>query len=302
VTGRTRLIKRSTPAQLVGFSELGYTNTLAGERFRRGRNKSRASGVSTSIKGGESMSRLQVGMLFVSSAVAVLLAASGSWAQDALSAKLDPSGMIQVIKGDAELAMIELNAHGPDWKHAPQASATAEVSDLPDQAGKRFVGTLPIPNTNGGAIKFTESVKTVPQGLQLEYDLSMAEAMKLNGLQLSVCLPVAQYGGKELVIAQADGEPQTATLPQEQRKQTFQVWSGEGAKVEAAKGTDEAVTVELRAPTDVVVQDLRQWEQPVFEIRFPAIMEDQGRDVTADDKFHLDLTITFAAPVRLVGP
>jgi hypothetical protein len=248
------------------------------------------------------MTRLQAGMVVASVAAALLLAASGLWAQDALSAKLDPSGMVQVARDGVQLAMIELNAHGPDWKHAPQASATAEVSDLPDQAGKRFVGTLPIPNTNGGAIKFTETVKTLPQGLQLEYDLSMAEAMKLNGLQLSVCLPVAQYAGKELAVAQPDGEPEIATLPQEQRKQTFQVWSGEGAKIEAAKGAGEAVTVELRAPTDVVVQDLRQWDQPVFEIRFPAIMEDQGRDVAADDKFHLDLTITFAAPVKLVGP
>ena len=42
--------------------------------------------------------------------------------------------------------------------------------------------------------------------------------------------------------------------------------------------------------------------RPVFEIRFPAIMEDQGRDMAADDRFHLDLTVTFAAPVKLEGP
>jgi hypothetical protein len=53
---------------------------------------------------------------------------------------------------------VELNAHGPEWKYAPQTSAAAEVSDLPDQAGKRFVGTLKVPNVDGGAIAFTESV------------------------------------------------------------------------------------------------------------------------------------------------
>jgi hypothetical protein len=125
--------------------------------------------------------------------------------------------------------------------------------------------------------------------------------VRLNGLQLSVCLPVPQYAGQELVAARPDGDPQIVGLPEEQR-QNFQLWSGEGGKVEVAAGTDRAVTVELRAATDVIVQDLRQWERPIFEIRFPAIMEDQGREVTAEDEFHLDLTVTFAAPVKLEGP
>jgi hypothetical protein len=250
------------------------------------------------------MSRLHVGTVVVSaSAAALLAAASGSWAQEALSAKLDASGMVRVTRGDAELATIELNAHGPAWQHASQASATAEVGDLPNQAGKRFVGMLPIPNTDGGAIRFIESVKPLPQGLQLEYDLSMTGPMKLNGLQLSVLLPVAPYAGKEVVVAQPEGEPQIVGLPQEQpAQQRFMLWRGEGAKIEAAKGSDEAVTIELRAPTDVVVQDLRPWDRPIFEIRLPAIMEDQGRDVGAEDKFHLDLTVTFAAPVKIEGP
>jgi hypothetical protein len=248
------------------------------------------------------MSRPHARTVVVTAVAAVLLAAaSGSWTQETLSAKLDASGMVQVSRGDAELAMIELNAHGPNWQHAPQASATAEVSDLPDQAGKQFAGTLPIPNTDGGAIRFTESVKTLPQGLQLEYDIGVTTAVRLNGLQLSVCLPVPQYAGQELVAARPDGDPQIVGLPEEQR-QNFQLWSGEGGKVEVAAGTDRAVTVELRAATDVIVQDLRQWERPIFEIRFPAIMEDQGREVTAEDEFHLDLTVTFAAPVKLEGP
>ncbi len=249
------------------------------------------------------MSRLRARTVVVSVAATVLLAsASGSWAQETLTANLHATGMAQVSRGDVELVMIELNAHGPEWQHASQASATADFSDLPDQAGKRFVGTLPIPNTDGGAIQYTERVKALPQGLQLEYDLGMTGAMRLNGLQVSIYLPVSRYGGKEVLITQPQGEPQIVGLPQEQQERTFQVWAGQGAKIEAAEGTDEAVTIELRAATDVVIQDLRGWDRPVFEIRFPAIMEDQGRDVAAEDKFHLDLTVTFPAPVKLEVP
>jgi len=249
------------------------------------------------------MRSLQARTVVVCVAATMLLAAAGtSWAQETLTARLHATGMARVSRGDVELAMIELNAHGPGWQHAPQASATADVGDLPDQAGKRFVGTLPIPNTDGGGIQYTESVKALPRGLRLEYDLGMAGAMRLNGLQVSICLPVARYAGKELVASQPQGEPQLLGFPQEQQERTFQVWAGQGAKIEVAKGTDEAVTIELRAATDVVIQDLRRWDRPVFEIRFPAIMEDQGRDVAAEDKFHLDLTVTFAAPVKLEGP
>ena len=253
-------------------------------------------------------------------AMALLAIACGSWAQDApvaqdapkpheaagpLTAKLDPSGMIQLTRGAVELAMIELNAHGAEWKHAPQATATAQASTLPNGAGRRFVGTLPVPNTDGGAIRFTETIRLLPQGFRLEYDLGVTKAMKLDGLQLSLNLPVAAYAGKSVAIGQLQGEPQGVTLPpekQEKAEQTFQLWSGEGARVEVAKDTDASLTAELRAPTDLVIQDLRKWGTNVFEIRFPAIMEDPGRDVAADDKFHLDLTITFATPVKLEGP
>lgn len=249
------------------------------------------------------MCGLRVGMIVVSLVAAVLLGAvPGLWAQDTLAAKLDPSGLVRVVAGETELAAIEFNAHGPEWKHAPQVSATAQVSDLPEEGGKRFVGTLPIPNTEGGTLEFAESVKPLPQGLRLEYDVSVKQALRLNGLQVSICLPVAQYADKEIVITRPEEEePQVVALPQEQAE-AAQLWGGEGAKVEVAKGTSQAVTIELQAAAGSVIQDLRQWERPTFEIRFPAIMEDPPREVTAEDKFHLVLTVTFAAPVELVGP
>ena len=235
-------------------------------------------------------------------AVAVLPAMSASWAQEALVARPQATGMVQVSRGDGELAVIELNAHGPGWQHASQASAAAGFSALPEGAGTRFVGSLPIPNTEGGAIQYTQTVTPLPRGLRIEYDLSMAQAMRLNGLQVSVNLPVARYGGAEVMISQPHGQAQIAGLPAQPREGAAQIWSGQGARIEAAQGTAEAVTVELRAATDVVIQDLRQWESEVFEIRFPAIMEDAGRAVAAGDRFHLDLTVSFAAPVTLEAP
>ncbi len=249
------------------------------------------------------MNQTTTGRPFTGAALAVLLiGAVSAYSQEALTATLHPSGSVQVSRGAQWLAMIELNAHGAGWQHAPQKGASADVSDLPEQAEKRFAGVLAIPGGEGAEIRYTETVTTVSQGFRLEYDLSITDTAKLNGLQLSINMPTTQYAGKEVLISQLYEDPQLVGLPKELQGGRFQIWSGQGAKVEVAKGTPEAVTLELRASTDVVIQDMRKWDNPVFEVRFPAIMQDPGREVTGGSRFHLDLAVTFAAPVRLRGP
>lgn len=228
-------------------------------------------------------------------------AASVALAQEALTARLDPSGAVRLLHGPTELAMVELNAHGPEWTHAPQATATVQTSALTNPPGCRFTGVLPIPKTTG-ALRFTETATLAPEGLRLEWDLAPTATLKLNGLQVSVNLPVSVYAGKEVQLSALGIEPQGVILPAEPKDQTVGLWSGSGARVEVAKGSPEAFKVELRAQTDVVVQDLRRWEHDVFEIRFPALTEDGGLEVTTEDRFHLDLLITAAAPLKLVGP
>ncbi|MFW5866181.1 MAG: hypothetical protein ACOCX2_00095 [Armatimonadota bacterium] len=232
-------------------------------------------------------------------AMAVLLsAATGvSCAQGTVTATVAQSGLIEVGDGSGVLAVVDLNAHGPGWQNAPQDSATGQVTDV--DGATRVTGTLPVPNTEGGALNFTETITALPQGLRIEYDVSVAQAMRLSGLQLSVNLPVSRYAGGEVMITRPHDDPDIAGLPEEQTEGRTQLWRGDGATVEVASDTPEAISVQLRAATDVVIQDLRQWEHEVFEIRLPAIMEDPGREVSADDRFHLDVTITFAGPLTL---
>ncbi len=244
------------------------------------------------------MGRSTAPMTAALAAAALLAAGIPLRGQDSLTAALDPSGMVRVQRAGEELATIELNAHGPDWQHAPQKTASAQTEALPEGGGWRIRGSLPIPGTEGGAIRYTETLQPLPKGLRVVYDLTMARAMKLNGLQFSVNLPAERYAGKEVLVSRLDGEPELVGLPKEHEGNRFQLSYVQGSRVEAAKDTPDALTVELLAATDVVVQDLRQWENPVFEIRCPAIMENEGRGVSEGDTFHLEVTVTFSAPVR----
>jgi hypothetical protein len=235
--------------------------------------------------------------------VAMLTAGGGVWAQGGLTARIDPSGLITVSRGAVEVAMIELSAHGPGWVHAPQESATASFAQAPGSGARRITGSLPIPGSDGGAIDYTQTVSALPQGLRVRYELAMTKAMRLNGLHLSILLPVETHAGSEVMISQPHGDPDIAGLPEEQPEAgSAQLWTGSGSLVEVGKGAADMVTAQLRAATDVIIQDLRQWEHEIFEVRFPAIMDGEGRDVSAEDGFHLDITIGFNAPLTVEGP
>jgi len=221
---------------------------------------------------------------------------------DAMTVKLNPSGMVEAIHGRTSLAVIDLNAHGAGWDYASQKDVKAKVIDLPGKSGKRLEGSFEIPKTEGGAIQYTETVRPLSEGIYIEYDLVVTKTMKMNGLQISFSLPEARYAGKEILVSQLSGDPTLVGFPKEHEENRSHVWTGSGSKVELAKDTDESITIELRAATDVLVQDLRRWDSPFFEIRFPAITDQAGREIVAGTRFHLDLIITFGAPVKLVGP
>jgi len=252
------------------------------------------------------MYRLSGARRFVPRLVGALIsltwtACLGAWGQgsEPLLAKLDRSGMITVLRGGTELGYVELNAHGPNWQHAPQSTATATVSPLPGGGGLRFEGTLPIPNTEGGALRFVQAVSPAPQGLALVYDVVVLKAMKLNGLQLSLEVPTSLYADKEVLISQPGGQPDSVTLP---REAAGYVWSGAASRFEVSRGTPNVLGLELRAAADALIQDLRNWKHDLFELRFPALNEDQGRDMTVEDRFHLEVTVLLAGPAKLVGP
>lgn len=231
-----------------------------------------------------------------------LAAASALPAQESLSARLEASGLVHLLLGETELAALDLNAHGPGWIHVSQAAAATEVSALPDQLGWRFTGTLPVPRS-GGALTFTETVSPLPEGLRLEYEVVITEPLLLNGLQVSLSLPVARFVGQTLFVSQPDTGAHGLLLPAEQpEEQRAQLWAGEGTTVEVAPGTEQALTLQLQALADLVVQDLRQWEHAAYEIRLPAIMQDSGSRLRPGTRFRLVLTLTLPGPVRLLGP
>jgi hypothetical protein len=236
-------------------------------------------------------------------------------AQDALTAKLLAQGGVKVMAGDKLLATLSLNAHGPAWKHVDQPAATAVVRDAETGPARIVEGSLPVPDTDGGAVRFVETVKPVEKGFSVAYSLGYTKAMALNGLQVSLLLPAEVFGGKSVVLhapGEGDAAADRATevaLPEQLSAEKWQLATSPATKVEIAPGTENAITIAPKVPEaeagakvqlpKFIVQDLRKWDQNVFEIRLILIYDEKGKQVTAEDKANTELSVTFARALQL---
>ena len=234
-------------------------------------------------------------------------------AQDALSAKLLAQGGIRVMAGDKLLATLSLNAHGLGWKHADQPAATALIRDAEVGPAKTVEGSLPIPDTDGGALRYIETVTPAEKGFTVGYSLNYTKDMTLNGLQVSLLLPAEMFAGQAVVL-RLPGEGGAATravtvpLPEKLNGDKWQLADGPAARIQIAAGTDNAITIAPKLSTAregakadlprFIVQDLRKWDQSVFEVRLVLIFDEKGKQVLAEDKANTELSITFARPLQ----
>jgi hypothetical protein len=86
------------------------------------------------------------------------------------------------------------------------------------------------------------------------------------------------------------------------------LFTGPVTRVEIAPGTAQAITLVpsppgpseegLVEPPVLVVQDLRKWDQDLIEVRLSLVNADAGQWLSAWDKLHVALSISFARELR----
>ncbi len=266
---------------------------------------------------GHRLSSYGAQLLLVALACVFVIVPQAALAQETLTARLLPHGAVSISSGDRPLATLSLNAHGPDWKHVDQDAATAEASG--DRELMRFLGTLPVPNTDDGAIRFAETIEPRANGLVADYVLGPTQAMQLNGLHISLLMPAEALVGRTIRVhppaakgptAQADApeKVQGIALPAHLDEKGWQLFTGPASKVEIAPGTDDAITVAplafeptmegMAEPPIFAVQDLRKWDQDTIEVRLSLVMADKGTWLSAWDKMHAAASISFVRELR----
>jgi hypothetical protein len=231
----------------------------------------------------------------------VVLAGTAAVAQEGIVVQPAPTGRLQVTKAGQPIMAIELSVHGDNWTHAPQSRAQAQVTQLADQPGLLYKGLLQVPGGEG-PLNFEETLRPAENGFFADYKMWFNQPTTLNGLQVSLLLPVARYLGKNVVLVGGGGRETTVELPMQLDAQKWVLHQGGGiTEVQIAPGTDVASGVACGGPTNVLVHDLRQWQQQVFEIRFHQVYQQTALTVEANREFKFSLAFGFQEPVTIQG-
>ena len=235
--------------------------------------------------------------------VVVLVGGATAWGQPGLNltGRCLPDGRVVVSAGPGVLFTLDLNAHGPNWTNVGQEKATASPTDIVGEGGLNIEGTLPVPNTNGGAVKFSETVWPAEQGFSLAYNLGFTKDMTLNGLQVSMLMPVGGFIGKTLAIQSAGAEVLQVTLPQTWTEQTWQLGDAEGDAILIDTGGAMPIAIRAAEGQRLLLQDLRRWDHDLFELRFTFIFAAAGQPVKADEARNLSLELEFDRQVEFEG-
>ena len=234
----------------------------------------------------------------MSACVMCLLVATVAVAQDGRTAALKAGGMVALNDGEGKFCDLELNVHGPEWTYSSQADAKATVSV--DGEAKVFTGTLPVPDTDDGAVTFREDISADEDGLKVGYELGFSGAMTVNGLQVSLLLPADRFAGTRLTITGEGTAKRYVALPAELDEAGWVLASLKGKTIQI--GTEEgSPTVTLDKSRDLLIHDLRRWERDEFEIRIPIIAAEEGTIVGNTDNYDLEVTLA-PGPVEVKVP
>lgn len=232
--------------------------------------------------------------------VAIAPVGCAAWAQQGVVVQPAPTGRLQVLRAGQPVMAVELSTHGKEWTHAPQSRAQAQFTRLTDEPGLLYKGILEVPGAQG-PLNFEEAIRPADNGFFVDYKMWFNQPTTLNGLQVSLLLPVNRFLGKQVIVVGPAQRETTVTLPMELDEAKWILHRGSANEIQVAPGTDVAFAVAAQTRTNVVIHDLRRWQQQVFEIRFWQVFQDPAAVVEANREFTLNLAFGFGEPVQIQG-
>lgn len=203
--------------------------------------------------------------------------------------------------GDASLRSLDsspimklfLAIHGLEWKYIDQKQHAKDfaLSILPD-GSTLFQGLMVVPGSDNKTLDVSERVAAgpSPNSIQLDYDLTMLETVKLNGYQLSLDFTLSHYLNAAFTLDTPAG-PQTLVIPENLGEKFLYRGLFSGLRIQAPVPEDN-VTIEVDQPTGLLIQDNRGWGGSSIEVRFTFARQEDGGEVPAGTRIQRSIVLT----------
>lgn len=175
-----------------------------------------------------------------------------------LSASTLANGVVEIHDALGLVGRIVITVHGPNWAGASQESRTARV----ERDGDRFRGAIPMPEGSAGEIRFVERVATERGRVILDYEVEFTQDSPLQGAYVSIYLPVERFINRTARLLPADEE---RVFPEDPNAQRF---AGPARALVCDLGDGQALIIANMAGERVVLEDMRRFGGPVYELRY----------------------------------
>lgn len=179
------------------------------------------------------------------------------------------NGCVQLKDGRAERLMnIELAVHGVGWSYNSQSQVKDWYAVSDSVRRRRFSGSIDVPVTDGCTLDVEQTFSTdaaYRTGV-LNYELTLARQVRLNGYQLSMTVPLSVYAGVEAVLETASGKELRQLIPETLGKSI--PFSGKIRRFRLPHRQERCqLEVEFDRPVALMMQDNRGWGGASMEFR-----------------------------------
>ena len=194
------------------------------------------------------------------------------------SVYFSPTGVVTIADQDGTVATLGIMAFGVGWEPRNQRCAWTgfPVAVRPGEA--EFVGEIPLFGIEGGRLLYAERARETEAGIELEYDVTFNQGMRVEGFTFALDVSAERFAGEAVGFRAADEEGAVIALPQ--GDEGYRLGTAEGDHIDIGPyaepllsvGVLEQGVVPLPLPTSFAVCDLRVFDLEAYEVQVGSMM------------------------------
>jgi len=226
-------------------------------------------------------------------------APAGPTAVEGVSAYLSPTGVVTLSDEEGVIGTLGIMAFGVGWEPRDQRRAWTGFPVNLEPGAVEFAGEIALFGIEGGRLVYAERVRETEAGIEVEYDVTFNQAMRVEGFAYCLDVPAGRFGGE--TAAFRTGDVEGAFLPLPKDCEGYRLGSGQGDHLDLGPYPDPLLSVDVLEqgvvplPLAVTfdVTDLRIYDWGAFQVQIGSMQEAAQ---TVGPETTLTMRLQFSSP------